>query len=54
MRSSAHLLSCALPLSAAAAESLIKLFDRVVLDLDELPASAAEILRQHWSFQDCE
>ena len=39
-------------LSDAAAESLSKHEGYLSLDLDELPASAAEILRQHHSFQD--
>ena len=39
-------------LSDTAAESLSKHVDPLHLDLDELPESAAEILRQHPSFQD--
>ena len=39
-------------LSDAAAESLSKHKGELSIDLDELPESAAEILRQHPSFQD--
>jgi hypothetical protein len=39
-------------LSDAAAESLSKHKGALRLDLDALPESAAEILRQHSSFQD--
>ncbi len=39
-------------LSEMAAKSLSKREGGLELELDELPASAAEILRQHPSFQD--
>ena len=41
-------------LSDAAAESLSKHEGKIVLDLDDLPTSVVEILRQHPIFQDDE